>query len=348
MQLNLLLKIMKKLLLASLTLVLFACAPSKLLVKKTNMKENNIEASKTGLVMRPLVADLEVTTERKSVIYKAPINLSMADLKSNAMQLFLETNKCDYVVDPIFTTTTTIENKKLSLIEIKLSGLPATYKKIYQVDSLPKSVTQYANLNKNQARLEYFNSIDEIQNKIGLELVSGNYNGIQIDFPLAANNSFRFYVGAESNKGPKSVKGDVMTDKDTTKGVSFDSGEISQINLSLGAFKEFSASPRLLFRLLGGINYAGYSFETEAKASTFYNVTSIGNLGLRLGTALDFTLTKNIHLVGKFHTNLGLYNFANTSEIIADPTAKATIKINNISFNGNQSSFVGVGVRFLF
>jgi hypothetical protein len=338
----------KKLLFATLSLGLFACAPSKLLVKKTNMKENNIEASKTGLVMRPLLADLEVTTERKSITYKAPINLSMVDLKSNAMQLFLETNKCDYVVDPIFTTTTTIENKKLSLIEIKLTGLPATYKKIYQVDSLPKSVTQYANLSKNQTRLEYFNSVDEIQNKIGLELVTGNYNGIQLDFPLAADPSFRIYAAGEKNQGPTSVKGDVLTNTDTTNAVTFDSGEMSQLNLSLGAFKEFPVSPRLMFRILGGLNYSSYSFENDANASAFYTISGISNIGLRVGTGLDFKLSKSVHLVGKFHTNLGIFKFAHTNESLVDPAGLASVKIKEINFSGNQSSFVGVGIRFLF
>lgn len=337
-----------KLLLATLSIGLFACAPSKLLVKKTNMRENNLEASKTGLVMRPLLADIDVVTERKAVVYKAPVNLAMTDLKSNAMQLFLETHKCDYVVDPIFTTTKTIENKKLTIIEIKLTGLPATYKKIYQVDSLPKSISQYENLTKNQVRLEYFNSVDEIQNKVGLELVTGNYNGLQLDFPLAANPSFRIYIGAESNSGPKSVKGDVLTDIDTTKAVTFDSGELTQMNASLGAFKEFPVSPRLMFRILGGLNYSLYSFENDAKASAFYTISSVSNIGLRVGTGLDFKLTKNVHLVGKFHTNLGLFNIAHTNESLVDPAGLASVKIKDINFNGNQSSFIGLGIRFLF
>ena len=338
-----------KLLLATITLGLFACAPSKLLVKKTNMRENNLEASKTGLVMRPLLADIDVVTVRKAVVYSAPVNLAMTDLKSNAMQLFLETHKCDYVVDPIFTTTKTIENKKITIIEIKLTGLPAIFKKIYQVDSLPKSIAQYENLTKNQVRLEYFNSVDEIQNKIGLELVTGNYNGFQLDFPLAANPSLRMYVGAESNSGPESVKGNVLTNIDTTKtAVTFDSGELTQMNASLGAFKEFPVSPRLMLRILGGLNYSFYTFEKDAYASAYYTISSISNIGFRLGTGLDFKLTKNVHLVGKFHTNLGILNIAHTNESLVDPKGLASVKIKDISFNGNQSSYLGLGIRFLF
>ena len=337
-----------KLFFASLLLGVASCAPSKLLVKKTNSKEYNVEVNQTGVVMRPLLADLDVVTERKSVTYKAPINLSMSDIKNNAMQLFLETHKCDYVVDPIFTTSTTVENKKLTLIEVKLTGLSATYKKIYQVDSLPKSVSQDANLSKKQTRLDYYNSIDEIQNRIGLDLVMGNYNGLQIDYPLAFDPTYRLYLAADlPGDNPTSFKADVLTDLDTTNNQSFPS-TTSQTNFSVGIFKEFTASPKTLFRLQGGLNYSSFMLEENAKASAFYSVTTLGSVGLRLGTALDYRLFKNIHLVGKFHTNLGVYNHALTTQDLTDPTNKATIKLNNISFSGLQSSYLGLGLRFLF
>ena len=225
-----------KLLFVGLVLVMSSCAPSKLIIKKTNAKEYNLETAKTGLVMRPLLADLDVNIERKIVSYSGPLNLDMSDLKNNAMQLFLETYKCDYVVDPIFTTTSTLENKKLSQIEIKLTGLSASYKKIYQVDSLPKSITQYANLNKNLTRLDYYNSIDEVKNKIGLEFLVGNNRGIQIDYPLSFNPSYRFYVGVDVPKNsPAGFKADEYTDLDTLKGETYD-GKLNQINFNIDRF----------------------------------------------------------------------------------------------------------------
>ena len=337
-----------KLLVVGLVLGMYSCAPSKLIIKKTNAKEYNLETAKTGLVMRPLLADLDVNIERKVVTYVGPINLDMSDLKNNAMQLFLETYKCDYVVDPIFTTTSTLENKKLSQIEIKLTGLSASYKKIYQVDSLPKSVSQYANLNKNLARLDYYNSIDEVKNKIGLEFLVGNNKGVQIDYPLSFNPSYRLYVGVDVPKNnPAGFKADQYTNADTTKGASF-SGKLNQINFSIGGFKEVALSQNTLFRLQAGLNYSMFAPESDYVINTFYSVNGLSSVGLRLGAGLDYKLYRNIHLVGKFHSNLGILNMAHKTSTEIDPTGKATLSYKKVSFSDLQTSYISVGLRFLF
>ena len=337
-----------KLLFVGLVLVMSSCAPSKLIIKKTNAKEYNLETAKTGLVMRPLLADLDVNIERKIVSYSGPLNLDMSDLKNNAMQLFLETYKCDYVVDPIFTTTSTLENKKLSQIEIKLTGLSATYKKIYQVDSLPKSITQYANLNKNLTRLDYYNSIDEVKNKIGLEFVAGNNKGFQIDYPMSFNPNYRLYVGVDvPNNNPSGFKADEYTDLDTLKGETYD-GKLNQINFSIGGFKEVSLSPNTLFRLQAGLNYSMFTPENDYKINTFYSVNGLSSIGLRLGAGLDYKLYRNIHLVAKYHTNLGVLNMAHKTSTLIDPTGKATLSYKKVSFSDLQTSYISVGLRFLF
>ncbi len=337
-----------KLLFVGLVLGMSSCAPSKLIIKKTNSKEYNLEAVKTGLVMRPLLADLDVNIERKTVSYAGPLNLNMSDLKNNAMQLFLETHKCDYVVDPIFTTTSTLDNKKLSQIEIKLTGLTATYKKIYQVDSLPKSITEYANLNKNLTRLDYYNSMDEVKNKIGLEFLVGNNKGIQIDFPMSFNTNYRLYVGLDvPRNNPSGFKADQYTNTDTIKGSSV-SGKLNQINFSIGAFKEVPLSQNTLFRLQAGINYSMFTPESDYIINTFYSVNGLSSVGLRLGAGLDYKLAKNIHIVGKFHSNLGLFNMAHKTSTLIDPTGKATLSYKKVSFSDLQTSYISVGFRFLF
>jgi hypothetical protein len=337
-----------KLLFVGLVFGIYSCAPTKLITKKTNAKEYNLETAKTGLVMRPLLVDLDVNIERKVVTYIGLINLDKSDLKNNAMQLFLETYKCDYVVDPIFTTTTTFENKKLNQIEIKLTGLSATFKKIYQVDSLPKSVTQYANLNKNLTRLDYYNSIDEVKNKIGLEFLAGNNKGIQIDYPMSFNPSYRLYVGLDVPKNnPSGFKADQYTNADTTKGESL-SGKLNQVNFSIGAFKEVSLSQNTLFRLQAGLNYSMFTPESDYVINTFYSVNGLSSVGLRLGAGLDYKLFRNIHLVGKFHSNLGILNMAHKTSTEIDPTGKATLSYKKVSFSDLQTSYLSVGLRFLF
>jgi hypothetical protein len=263
------------------------------------------------------------------------------------MQLFLETYKCDYVVDPVFTTTTTVENKKLSQIEIKLTGLSATYKKIYQVDSLPKSISQYANLNKNLTRLDYYNSYDEIKNQIGIEFLTGNNKAFQIDYPLSFNNT-RLYVGVDVPKNNASgIKADEYTNYDTTKAQTY-TGKLLQTNFSLGIFKELPVSQNLALRLQAGVNYSIFSPETDYVVNSYYSINGLSSIGFRLGAGLDYKLYRNIHLVGKYHTNLGLLNIVNRAETTVDPTGLSTLSYKKVSFTDLQSSYLSIGVRFLF
>jgi hypothetical protein len=339
-----------KFLVFGLVFVMFSCGSSKLVYKKTNAKENNLEISKTGVVIRPLMADLDVNIERKSVVYTAPVNLEMKDLKNNAMQLFLDTYKCEYVVDPIFTTTTTEENKRLSQIEIKLTVLTATYKKIYQVDSLPKSITQYSELNKNTVRLDYYNSYElSIKSmKIGLEFSTGNNKGFQIDLPLSMNSTFRLYAGVDIPKNNASgFKGDEYTNYDTTNAQSY-SGKLLQTNYSLGVFKELSTAENITLRLQAGINYSMFKPETDYVVNPYYSVNGLSSFGLRLGAGLDYKLYRNIHIVGKFHTNLGLMNNANTIETAVDPLGLAKLSYKKVNITDLQTSYLSLGVRFLF
>ena len=327
---------------------MFACAPTKFISRRTDAKEYNIETAKTGVVMRPLMADLDVNIERKSIVYSAPLNLDMKDLKNNAMQLFLETYKCDYVVDPIFTTTQTSENKKLSQIEIKLTGLSATYKKIYQVDSLPKSVKQYADLNKNVVRLDYMNFHEEDNSQIGLEFWTGNNKGFQIDYPLSFNSSFRLYAGVDIPKNNASgFKADEYTNYDTTNAKAY-SDKLNQTNFSIGVFKELSTSHNFALRLQAGVNYSIFAPETDYVVNPYYSVNGLSSFGLRFGAGLDYKLYRNIHIVGKFHTNLGLLNKAHTIETEVDPLGLAKLSYKKINFTDLQTSYLSLGIRFLF
>jgi hypothetical protein len=193
-------RLMKKIF-AFIILGLFAisCAKSRLVTQKTNSKKHEIETSYNGMLSKPILADLEIENIRKEVNYQGKLNLSMADLKLNAKQLFLATFSCDFVVDPIYTTTVTKENLRTKDITIKLTGLPAKYSKIYQVDSLPKSIGQFYALDNPIKRVEYINSIDENNPRIGVDITLGSkgLSSVQIDYPFAGE-IMRGYFSAEN------------------------------------------------------------------------------------------------------------------------------------------------------
>lgn len=337
----------KNIYIIGLAIGLFACSPTKLITKKTNIKDSAIEVAQTNLLIRPFLADLDIQADRKTITYLGPLNLSQTDLKNNARQEFLETFGADYIVDPIYSIVTTEENRKLSLITIKLTGFAATYKKIYQVDSLPKSIIQHASINKNTIQLEYTNSIEETQLKKGLEASFGNFNGIQFD--ILSNNvkNNHFYLASEIlNSNLTGYTGDLYTHTDTTISKKFDN-KINQLNLSLGFYKSISVFNKLSLRILGGVNYSMFSFENYNDVNKYYQISSLGSGGFRLGTGFDYKLHKNIFLVGKVNTNIGLYTKVFYKELLSN-SADHQIDLTNVKISGAQNTTYGIGLRIIF
>ena len=142
-----------------------SCTTSRLVQKSTNSRNYQVNANETVLVLRPLMADISVDHNRKEVSYTSQNVFLLEDLKANAMQSFLKTHSCDYVIDPIFSFTKIKEKSKNIEATVLLSGLPAKYTKIYQVDSLPKSVLQIKDIEKTTKRLDYINTIEKSQSQ---------------------------------------------------------------------------------------------------------------------------------------------------------------------------------------
>jgi len=90
--------------------VLASCANSKKITKLTDSKDPVMNLNINGMISRPMLVDLTVDNTRKEVTYQAKLNISEMDRKANAKQLFLETHNCDFIVDPIYTSTYTDMN----------------------------------------------------------------------------------------------------------------------------------------------------------------------------------------------------------------------------------------------
>lgn len=158
---------MKRLLLLLTTSVIItSCSTHRLVENSTDSQDYRVNSNQTNLILRPLMADLSIENVRKEITYSNQNIFSIEDLKANAIQLFLKTHFCDYVVDPIFSITKTMERSKVKEITIILTGFPAMYTKIYQVDSLPKSVLQNQEIDKSPKRLDYINSFKKTESKI--------------------------------------------------------------------------------------------------------------------------------------------------------------------------------------
>ena len=335
---------MKKILLFGLgVVILSSCANTKKITKITDSKDPVMNQNVNGMVSRPLLADLTVDNVRKEITYAAKINISDSDRKANAKQLFLETHNCDFIVDPIYTNTYTDINGKTKEIQIKLTGLPAKYSKITQVDSLPKSIQQYQSLMNPVERVNYVNSIDEGSPTVGVEINLGTkgQQGIQVDF-LMKNEKARIYFAAENyNNANPNFTMDFVKEGDTTGSLA--SGSSSGFgSLSLGLMKEISVSNRVKFRGQGGLNFSSY---TETGISDIFtgSIESIYRLGFRVGLGADIRLYKNVSLILKAHSNIGAFNIYDK-----EPIGNVSFKVKDFKMTGLPNYYLGYGLRFVF
>lgn len=321
--------------------VLSSCANRKKVTKITDSKNPVMNQNANGMVSRPLLADLSVENSRKEIIYSAKLNISEADRIANAKQQFLETYNCDFIVDPIYTNTYTNIKGETKEIQIKLTGFPAKYTKIYQVDSLPKSIQQYQALMNPVERINYVNSIEEVSPTIGVEINNGSkgQQGIQVDF-LMKNEKARVYFAAENFDSVSPTF--TMNFEDPSGSLTPTSGSGAEFqSMSLGLMKEMAISYRVKFRGQGGLNLSSHS--TSGLQSNIGQVESIYRLGLRIGVGADIRLYKNVSFILKAHSNIGVYNIYDKQ-----PSGNSTFDVKDFNVTDLPNYYLGYGLRFIF
>ena len=153
----------------SLIILLNSCSVTTIL--KSSEKSMGRQAESNGntvaLVNKPIVADLNVSLTRQTIIFKATnvelsnssmdfqssgnstlvqgseLNHMKAEAKKRAQFQFMTDMECDYLVDPIYTVDVQSQsNSQVVNFQVELSAFPAKYSKFSQPDSLPKSVMQ--------------------------------------------------------------------------------------------------------------------------------------------------------------------------------------------------------------
>lgn len=98
--------------------------------KSSSSDYDYIKITKQGIVQKPLIADLEISKEKKSLT-KVYENATLNYAKELVMGAFIQEFKCDLVVHPLFySTTTTTSKNDIRSISITVSGYTGSYKNI--------------------------------------------------------------------------------------------------------------------------------------------------------------------------------------------------------------------------
>ena len=354
---------MKKLLFSILTIPLFFSCST--VTKITNSDTNQMAAHESGIVMRPLLADLDVSQSRKSIEYIVPYYMNAKkEGKENALLQFKKTHKCDYVVDPVFEIV--IETGKKNETKIIVNGYAASYSNIRQVDTLPESVVQYGLLPKNVQSLDYLNTFEEKIPTRGIEISVLAYTGIQYD-QILDNSNNRFYLSAEMYglfDGPDGRINCEFRDKSNDNLI----GNIenlrldSRLTLSGGLMREFPVFNFLKFRIQGGANLmTGKTrlmsiYDVDATGS-YYVSSSSGSdnnrfisLGLRLGGGIDIKIYKSLSAIFKVHYNQNLLNTLSAPDGTIGTTGSTEVdyKIRKIKYEDLSTINLSAGLRIVF
>lgn len=326
-------------------LLLFSCRSSKIDIVDTEARKYELYSQNTALLTRPLIADLEVDEERKDIEFVGPLSLSIRDLKDNATAKFLETYDCDYVADPVFKVSKKVRNNFTKEIKINLSGFPVSYTNIYQVDTLPESISQYSEVNKEIDRITYYNSIDKEQVVWGVEARYGEYLGVQVDFPLSEFT--RFYVSFEKVDAPWNFTADIFEDRASDPYTGSGDG-LNYFSLSTGVFNETPVADYLKLRYGLGINGTAYNLNGDFVANNQINFEKIYSVGLRLKAGVEIPLFSNFSLIGQAHYNLDALNIVFSEDPGEVPNAALSVEEIDINKTPDPPIYLGAGLRITF
>jgi hypothetical protein len=107
-------------------LILSSCSVSKSTIQIQESKRPDINATSTNVLIRPIVADLDISSERKTILYRADLNLPASEIRANAIKLFLQTYNYDYIIDGQFVRKDEIIGGELNKVEYTLTVFGAT------------------------------------------------------------------------------------------------------------------------------------------------------------------------------------------------------------------------------
>lgn len=140
--------------------------------KTTNADYDFMKITKQGIIQKPLVADLEVSKEKK-LLSKTYENTTYDQAKNLLMAEYTKELGCDVIVHPMFSAVNTTK-ADVTTINITVNGYPATYKNIRNfelkdtVNFIPK---HFVLINPNESDSKVSPPIAEVRKKKGVGLI---------------------------------------------------------------------------------------------------------------------------------------------------------------------------------
>ena len=325
-----------------------SCRIQSRVIGERNQKSPEINVNTPEVLIKPMVADLDISQEKKTSTYTADLNLNASEIKENAQSKFMDEHGCDIIINPVYRKTTSMENSNISKIEYEVSGFPATIKKIEQNETLSTTVYDYNRMNFDVKRDEFiYKDVSDVKgSELFLSLGYGNYAGIEIGYFPAISNGIWYYGSVESYNLEEKNTLDAKINFNDVAEIQRNNNVFSMTSFSLGAGYRADLNKRMSSNIFGGFNYSMLSLENTYEApnnpSGVYRLNGVNALGLRAGIGVDYAIFRNILVFGKGFSNINIANIS-SDEITNGNDVTSEFDLSELS---RLNYAVGLKIRF--
>ena len=325
-----------------------SCRTQSRVIGERNQKSPEINVNTPDVLIKPMVADLDISQEKKTSTYTADLNLNASEIKENAQAKFMDEHSCDIIINPVYKKITSMENSNVSKIEYEVSGFPATIKKIEQNETLSTAVYNYNQMNFDVKRDEFtYKDVYDVKgSELFLSLGSGSYSGIEIGYFPSISDGIWYYGSVESYTIEELNTLDIEVNFDPDINIPSKNQDYSMTSFSLGAGYRADLNKRMSSNIFGGLNYSMLILENTLELPNSptgtYRLNGVNTLGLRAGIGVDYALFRNILVFGKGFSNINLLNMS-SDEIINGNDVKSEFDLSELS---RLNFAVGVKIRF--
>jgi hypothetical protein len=325
-----------------------SCRTQSRVIGERNQKSPEINVNTPDVLIKPMVADLDISQEKKTSTYTADLNLNASEIKENAQAKFMDEHNCDIIINPVYKKITSMENSNVSKIEYEVSGFPATIKKIEQNETLSTAVYNYNQMNFDVKRDEFtYKDVYDVKgSELFLSLGSGSYSGIEIGYFPSISDGIWYYGSVESYTIEELNTLDIEVNFDPDINIPSKNQDYSMTSFSLGAGYRADLNKRMSSNIFGGLNYSMLILENTLELPNSptgtYRLDGVNTLGLRAGIGVDYALFRNILVFGKGFSNINLLNMS-SDEIINGNDVKSEFDLSELS---RLNFAVGLKKRF--
>ena len=316
-----------------------SCQTQSRQIGEINQKTPSININTPNVLIKPVIADLDISQDKKTSIYEADLDLNQNQYLANAKSKFMIDNNCDVIINPQIRKITNITNSNINKITYEVKGFPATFNKIYQTEELNESIHKYNTMNVDVNRENFIYEDKNLAkgSEIYLSLGYGNMNSVEIGYFPTLEKSIYYFGSFETYEADAfSLDFDLIGSGFTNTVNSV----FSMNTFALGAGYQMPLNKFMNSSIFGGLNITQTNFSNAYETNNL-RIEGFNFLGLRAGIQFDQSIYRNMSWFAKGFANINLLPILNSSK-------GDNIEYSNVTIDNGQLINYAAGLRFKF